>query len=94
MWYIKSNRGQTMKHKISMFDYLFENYGISRRWLSKKLGFTGPGFQYAEERGFSDDEFRILEGAIHEKALEYEQKAKELKKLKLPDSYKRRKEAA
>ena len=77
--------------RITMFDYLFENYGISRRWLAKKLGFTAPGFQYAEERGFTEDEFEKLEKAIEEKAEEYEQKAQELKLLKLPNSYKSKK---
>ena len=83
-----------MSNKISMFDYLFENYGISKSWIASQIGVSRQYFQYAEDRGFTPEEVVAIERAIALKARELQSRAKDLKDFKVPEQLKQRKEAA
>ncbi len=75
-----------MKHKVSMFDYLKENYGISKSWLSIQLGVSRSTFQFFEENGFPPETIDRIEEILNNMG-------NDLKDIKMPSVLKR-KEAA
>gem|GEM_PF-5126196 len=69
-----------------MFDYLKENYGITKAWLAAQVGISRSTFQFFEENGFPPELVDQIESVLN-------QMGSDLAKIKMPTSIKR-KEAA
>lgn len=68
-----------MNNKITMFEYLKENYGISKHFIANKIGIRPSTLQFFEENGFPPDILEKIELLVNEIG-------EDLKQIKFPKS--------